>query len=367
MKILIIGGLASSLINFRKELILNLKKNNHSVLTCAGEIDENTKNELSKLKIDYESYYINRHSISILNNLYTFIGIYKIINKFKPNIIIPYTIKPVIFSSIIARYMGIKIYPIITGLGYIFLTNKLYVRFFLKKVIKFLYKISFKKTEIVFFQNKDDHLYFKNNKIISMQTRSIITGGSGVNLERFQFTEINKKNYSFLMVSRLLPEKGVIEYLNVAKKLKKKFPNLIFNLIGSFEKNNSSNHYISKLITESSVNYLDYKKDVRPFIKKCSVIVLPSYREGMPRTILEGMAMGRAIITTDVPGCRDTVIDGYNGYKIQKKNELELEEAILKICDFKKIQEMGRNSREIAIKKFDVNVVNNLIISQIVL
>ena len=125
--------------------------------------------------------------------------------------------------------------------------------------------------------------------------------GSGVNLNHFNYIKMNLKKFSFLMISRLLPEKGVIEYLHVVRKLNNKYNNMHFTLLGNFENGHHKNDLISKLIKESRVEYVKYKKDIRPYINKSNVIVLPSYREGMPRSVLEGMSMGRAIITTEFP------------------------------------------------------------------
>lgn len=365
MKVLLIGSFPKSLINFRRELIINIKNNKHNILTCAGELDKDTKLELDLLGVKYQSYKINRHSLGLISNLKSFYNILKIIKKFKPDIIISYTIKPVIYVCFISKILKLNNYPIITGLGYSFSSNKIFVRLFLRKFIIFLYKLALRTPKKIFFQNSDDIKYFMKNKIISKKNKVINTMGSGVNLKHFYYSDIKNNNFTFLMISRLLPEKGIEEYLKAAKNLKSLNSNLHFMLLGDYETNHPKNTFISDLIAESNVEYISYQKDVRPFILKASVIVLPSYREGMPRTILEGMAMGRAIITTDVPGCRDTVINDYNGYLIHHKDIKQLEEAMLKICDYNTLKKMGRNSRNIVEKKFDVNIVNELIINEI--
>ena len=365
MKVLLIGSFPKSLVNFRKELILEIKKRKHTILTSAGNTDNETEKELENLDIKFKPYKISRHSINLINNLVSFYQIYQIIKSFKPDVVISYTIKPVIFISLISKLYNFRNFPMITGLGYVFISKKLFVKIFLKKLVSFLYKIGLTNAEKIFFQNYDDLNYFLQNNIISKKNYTVNTFGSGVNLKHFYYSKMSTDKHSFLMISRLLPEKGIFEYLNAVKKLKINYNKMEFTLVGNYEDNHPKNKAINQLIRESKVNYIKYKKDIRPLIEKHNVIVLPSYREGMPRTLLEGMAMGKAIITTDVPGCKETVKNGYNGYLIKQGDVKDLEKAILKICDFVKLKKMGKNSRTIAEKKFDVNFVNDLIVNEI--
>ncbi|MEL0208482.1 MAG: glycosyltransferase family 4 protein, partial [Gammaproteobacteria bacterium] len=241
---------------------------------------------------------------------------------------------------------------------------------YLKKLFFWVYRKFIIKADCIFFQNRDDLKSFKNLNFIGENQQTLIVPGSGVNLKYFSFSDLpNINKLSFLMISRLLIDKGVIEYLDAAKHFINSYPRITFHLLGWGEENaNSISRKDFKEINEQkNINLIDTVDDVRPVIRSSHVLVHPSYHEGMPRSVLESMSMGRPIITTNAPGCRDSIIDGYNGYLVNARDSQSLIKAIAKIISSpSKLKNMSHNSRKLAEQKFDVRIVNKLIIDKII-
>ena len=253
----------------------------------------------------------------------------------------------------------------ITGLGYSFVELDSFKRKGLNKLVCFLYKCSLYFNQIVFFQNQDDQLLFKDKNIIN-NIQSIVINGSGVNLMHFYYSESYPETLTFLMIGRLLKDKGIYEYIEAAKQIKAIYSKITFNLVGWIDNNPSSisAEELKAWCDEGLVNFLGKLDDVRDSLKTCSVFVLPSYREGTPRSVLEAMSMGRSVITTDAPGCRDTVVHGENGYLVSVKSVDQLVETMKKFIDDPILMhDFGKKSREIAEEKYDVYKVNDFIIS----
>jgi len=226
-----------------------------------------------------------------------------------------------------------------------------------------LYRHSLNLNHKVFFQNPDDREDFVRYRIFDKAEDSVFINGSGVNVERFKNMSY-PDNISFLLTARLIKPKGVMEYLQAAKSLKSKYPNVRFSLVGWFDNKSDGldRESLQEYIDQNIVEYLGKLDDVRPALAECSVFVLPSYREGTPKSVLEAMACGRAIITTDAPGCRETI--DRNGYLIPVRDPVALSEAMEKfILEPELVEEMGRQSRQLAEDKFSVDKVNNVILN----
>jgi glycosyltransferase involved in cell wall biosynthesis len=363
MKILIIGGYGPSLINFRGPLLKAFIKEGHEVFTAAPADDAGTAATLEKSGVSYTPVHINRTGMNPADDLRTLIDIWKTVRRIKPDKILCYTIKPVIYGSIAAALAGHReIYSMITGLGYAFgQTSGL--RGLLFRLVKSLYKLSLGLNKAVMFQNPDDKKLFTDLGIISGNKKAVVTNGSGIDLKHFELTAQPAGETVFLCLSRLLKEKGVCEYAQAAIKLKREFPEVRFRLVGPHDKGPDS-------IPEEKINSWKTSglecpgevQDVRPEIASACVYVLPSYREGTPRSVLEAMSMGRAVITTDVPGCRETVVEGLNGFLVPARDIDSLAEAMKKFIANKNLVEiMGRQSRALAEKKYDVTKVNKTI------
>ncbi len=351
-----------------------IKKKN--VVYCAAPNFKNNRKILTKLRLMGAkpiSIELNRQGLNPIQDLISWILISIKIYKIKPDLVIPYTVKPVIYSGFAIRFLNqfnrskIKFYPLITGLGFAFTKREgttLHKIFSL--IIKIMLKESLKVSDTIIFQNPDDIHFFKENKFISEKIKTARVFGSGVNLETYPAKEIPKSK-NFLMVARLNEDKGVREYLAAANLIKKIYPKIIFELAGGFDdhpyslKKDELQFYLSKGI----IKYLGELGSINDALERSTFFVLPSYREGTPRSVLEAMATARPIITTDVPGCRETVINGHNGFLVKHKDTDSLYRAMLKIlnCSDDEIKLMGDNSLNIAKKKFDVHKVNKTLLS----
>lgn len=364
MKILIIGGYGPSLINFRGPLLQALVADGHEVFAAAPQDGIDVASALENWGVKYVPVPINRTGMNPLHDGRSLIKLWKTAKKINPDRVLCYTIKPVIYGSMATRLAGVEnVYSMITGLGYAFgkTSGK---RGMLFKLVKLLYRTSLALNTAVMFQNPDDMNLFKELGIISKNKNTVITNGSGIDLEHFALKPPKKENpITFLCLSRLLREKGVREFAEASMLLKKEYPEVQFRLVGPHDHGPDS---ISDSELESwraaGVDCPGGVSDVRPEISAASVYVLPSYREGTPRSVLEALSMGRPVITTDAPGCRETVISGKNGYLIPVRDVQALAEAMKNfIKDPGLIAEMGHESRVLAEKKYDVNKVNKTI------
>jgi len=361
MKIIIVGALPESLINFRGELIKEFINLGHEVIAMAAHTDKDTTNRIEQLGCKYIPYTVARNSTNPLSDLKTFFAIFKVLKNETPDKIIAYTIKPVIWSGISARFFSkIEFYALITGLGFAFQPGNL-KRKLVKLVATTLYKVSLAAAKKVIFQNNDNMQTFITNKIIT-QAKSHVINGSGVNLKHFQYSPLpENSNFTFLTIARLLGDKGLREYVAAAKIVTQKYKNINFKILGP-EDPSPDGIGLEEVYSwqeQGSVEYLGNTADVRPFISQCDIFVLASYHEGLPRTVIEAMAMGRAIITTNVPGCRDTVQEGVNGFLVNKEDAHDLANKMLWFIENKeKIITMSHNSLALAQEKYDVKKIN---------
>ena len=364
---LIVGSFAESLINFRGHLIVALQVKGLQLHVAApGLVAGNkTYSRLQAMGVCVHDVALSRKGINPFSDLQTFFSLYKLIKKIRPDYILCYTIKPVIYGTLSAWLLGISNrFALITGLGYAFqdVGNHKYLKYFIQRV--YGYVIS--KATKTFFQNPDDQILFKSRGLISKYSSSCIVNGSGVDLDYFDVVPF-PEGINFLMISRLLGNKGVREFVAAAKKVNAVFPEVRFTLVGWLDKGADAirQSELDGWVESKSIDYLGAMADVRPAIGASNVYVLPSYREGTSRTILEAMAMGRPIITTDVPGCRDAVIEGYNGTLVCAKSIDDLVEAMTKfILNPHLIHRMGAHSRKLSIQKYDVHKVNDFMLRE---
>ncbi len=357
MKILILGTVPNDLLNFRADLIKDFKKKGYEVTASSSSLDSKSIIHMNKLDISYEQIFLNRHGLNFTGDIRTLFDLLNLQKKQKPNLVLAHGIKLVIWGGISARIRGIPFYALITGLGFAF-QGVSFRRKLLTKLVSFLYRIALKDSKAVIFQNQDNRDLFIEKGIVNPLITHIVDG-SGVDIEKYNFSKQPDTDVSFLLVSRLLGEKGLREYAAAAKIVKNKFPKAQFELVGSEDESLDA---ISIEEVNSWSNYVDYKgstNDVRPFIKKCHVYVLPSYHEGLPRSTLEAMSMGRPVITTNAVGCKETVDDGINGFIVPVRSIKTLANKMIWFIENRdKIKIMGEQSREIVENKFDVRIIN---------
>jgi glycosyltransferase involved in cell wall biosynthesis len=365
MKILVLSSHTESLFWFRMDMMKDFIKLGHKVIAIGSEPENEWKSKFQKFGIEYKQIFVERNGMNPLKDFKTLISIYQLIKLEKPNKIFAYQAKTIVYGSIAAKLNGITdFFPLIAGLGSIFrgqgFKNKV-----IKTVMKIEYWLALKNSKKVFFQNLDDKNEFIKYGLLK-EVKAVIINGSGVNIEKFKPTELPEEP-AFLFIGRLIKDKGIIEYLEACKKVKQLFPEIRCLLVGPFDTNPSAlkkedlTHY-----TESGIiEYFGEQKDVRPYISQCSTFILPSYHEGTPKTVLEAMSMGRSIITTDAPGCKETVVDGINGYIVKVRDIQTLYNKMIYMISNKDVyKSMGAKSSKIARTKYDVRIINQTIINE---
>jgi glycosyltransferase involved in cell wall biosynthesis len=284
-----------------------------------------------------------------------------LIREERPDVIISYTIKPVIVSALAGRAERVPtIVSLITGAGYPFGSGRELKRLLSRMAAIVLYRAAFARSDVVIFQNPDDARDFRRMHILPPGKRTEVVNGSGVDLDRFALTQL-PPGPSFLMIARLVKDKGIREFADAAKRLKAEHPEVPIALVGPFDPSPDSltRPELDELV-RCGVDYKGALADVRPAIAESAIFVLPSaYREGTPRSVLEAMAMGRAIITTDMPGCRETVTEGENGFLVAPRDADALYRTMMRFVDEPSlIPAMGAASRRLAERKYDVRQVN---------
>ena len=373
MKVLIIGNLAASLVRFRGDMILDLIGNGYDVHVSAPDIhnDPSANAWFRKCGVAVHELEFNRVGGGIFENALSFFRALKVIRGINPDCLFVYTIKPVLFGLLASFILGVRVrIALVNGLGSLFSDEGAKLGKIKLLLFRFVYGLALKSGSFVFTQNSDDRDYLLENEYLVDPNKSAVVNGSGVNLNHFSFMPVaSQPPVKFLMISRLLVQKGVREFVKTAEALRDKEFDVEFHLVGGLDENPDCISYEEVAGWSGNVAFFYHGEvdDVRPFLEQCHVFVLPStYREGVPRTILEAMAVGRAIVTFDLPGCRETVIDGVNGFLVSPYKQGGLECALMNFlhCD-QLAKSMGAASRALAAEKFDVRVVNKKIISKL--
>ena len=369
MKFLMISSFLPSVLNFRGKLLEAIQTKGYEIHIMVPEL-VNFQEEYQKLiALGYQVHEIpmQRTGTNPLADLKLLKNMYQQIRQIQPDVVLSYTIKPVIYGTLAAGLAKVpKRFALITGLGYAFQNVETAKRSIFQKLVHGLYAQALKYAHKVFFQNPDDLKLFEDMHLLEANKPAVVVNGSGVNVQDFEVMPlpINEQGgvkASFLLIARLLGDKGIREYMAAARSIKAQYPEAEFHLVGWMDDNPSaiSQQELETWVNDKIVNYWGKLSDVRPAITASSVYVLPSYREGTPRTVLEAMAMGRAVITTDAPGCRETVSHGVNGYLVAVKSVDQLVQSMQYFIEDPKLMiSMGQRSREIALNKYDVHQVN---------
>ena len=365
MRFLLVAGFADSLIVFRKPLIEALLSKGLTVHVAAPELTANAEvmAELNKLGVVAHDIPMQRTGMNPITDLGAVLALWQLMRRIKPQYVLGYTIKPVIYGTLAAWLALVpKRFALITGLGFAFMGEEDGQRSKVRALVQGLYRTALKRNHTVFFQNPDDEALFRQLNILSSATQSCVVNGSGVDVAQFEVAPLSTERAPrFLLIARLLGDKGVREYVQAAQQVKLRYPEAQFDLVGWIDANPNTitRPELDSWIAAGTINFLGRLSDVRPAIAESSVYVLPSYREGTPGTVLEAMAMGRAVITTDAPGCRETVLDGDNGFLVPVKDTDALAQAMLRFIEQPElIAQMGQRSRSIAEEKYDVHKVN---------
>ncbi len=364
MKIVVVASLTKSLINFRRALLEDLVKTGADVVACAPEEDAEIIRMLAERGVRFRKVEMARASTDPVEDLKTLGALYRIFRTERPDIVLAYTQKPIIYGGLAARLARIrKFYAMQSGLGFTFSEEN--ANGLLRRLVALLYRAGIKRADAVFVFNSDDEAEMRRQGIIIDQ-RVIVVPGSGVDIAEYGASPAPAGPPVFLIVARLMRDKGHYEFVEAARRVKRRWPEARFQILGPFDANPASIDAgdLEQWKAEGVVDYLGETSDVRPFLAASSVFVLPSYhREGLPRSILEAMSTGRAIITTDMPGCRETVEDGVNGFIVPPKDPATLAAAMERfLIEPGLVAKMGSASRARAETKFDVRIVNALLL-----
>ncbi len=365
-KILISANVVFTIANFRQELIKFLLEHDYEIICVANNDDLSVSSTkiLNSLNVKYVQVNISRKGLNPLEDFKYMIELIKIYKKEKPDIVLHFTIKPNIYGTIAAKFAGVKSINTINGLGSAIIKDN-----FLSNILKYLYKFSLKFSSRVLFQNNDDKDFFISNNLVNKEKVSIVPG-SGVDTKLFSecFSSTNK--FTFLLVSRLLKDKGIYEYIDAIKELKLKYKEVVFLLGGQFDSGNPSaieKDEIKNWENSGLIKFIGKTDKIEDFFKICDVVVLPSYREGLSRLLIEASSASKPIIAANVAGCKEVVEDGVNGFLCEVKNSESLKNSIEKmiLLDQDTLMNMQQSSKRIAREKFDKDIVNKIYLSEI--
>jgi glycosyltransferase involved in cell wall biosynthesis len=357
MKIAIVLNTSWNIYNFRMNFVKSLLAKGYEVHTIAP-VDEYTHQLVAAGCIHHNVKMDSRGANPIKDTalIFELFGIYKAL---RPDVILHYTIKPNIYGTLAAAMLRIPVMNNVCGLGTAFLKNDL-----ISAVAIFLYKLSFRFSKKVFFQNPDDRNLFIDKKLVKEHQVDLLPG-SGIDLKRFQPASRQKnEKFTFLLISRLITDKGVLEYIQAIRKLKDSGIQAKFQVLGAIDeehKRGIKEATINRWISEDLIEYLGTTDDVRTYINKADCIVLPSYREGTPRTLLEAASSSKPIIATNVPGCNNVVINNYNGLLCRMKDHDDLADKMkeMSLLTTEQLEEFGRNGRRKMEAEYDESVVIN--------
>ena len=326
MKIAISINTSWNIFNFRKGLIKELQKKGHEIYAIAP-YDEYTI-LLENEGVNYIPISINSKGTDIRQDIYLLREYYRIFKRIKPDLYLSYTIKPNIYGTYAAKVLGISVINNLSGLGTLFIKKSIstYISYL-------LYKLAFLKSDWVFFQNPDDLSIFLKKKLINKKRTSILPG-SGVNLEVFNFERTKNLGKRVLFVGRLIGDKGIREFFEAGKLIRDIYPDVKFQIVGELGYDNKTaltKHELEEWLKLPQFEYIGKSDDMSSILKETDIMVLPSYREGLSKSLIEACAMRLPIVTTNVPGCRDVVEDGYNGYLCAPKDANHLMKKIMNI------------------------------------
>ncbi|MBO6553318.1 MAG: glycosyltransferase family 4 protein [Roseitalea sp.] len=358
-KILFVVAHAPSLINHRWSLMCALIAQGHELVVCAPDIADDIRRRIVAIGAAVVETPISRTGLNPLADLRYMWLLIRLLERHNPDLLITFTIKPNIWGAFAGHRVGVPSIAMVTGLGYAFTDSGSFRQMATGAIARLLYRRATGRNRYVVFQNVDDREYFVRTGCLTDSGKAVITNGSGVDIAHYAPAALPAEPV-FLSIARLLRNKGVREYAEASVALKRSHPHARFLLVGNWDEGpdgiepSAMGRWVA-----GGLEHLGPTDDVRPAIAKSNVFVLPSYREGTPKVVLEAMSMGRSVITTDAPGCRETTIDGANGFIVPVRDTETLLERMRQLADDPALREaFGRQSRQIAEAKYDARLVN---------
>jgi len=363
-KVILVANSTWNIYKFRLNVLNRILQEGHEV-TVIAPVDEYLEYKENYPEVRHVALKtLGRDSTNPFKDLLLIIELFRKYKWLKPDLIVHFTNKPNIFGGIATKLAGKKSIAVVTGLGYSFIREG-----FLTKIVQLLYRFAGRFHRKFIFENKDDQALFVDLKIVNKEN-AVSVKGCGVDTDYYTpFPNGQLKDeVVFTFIGRLLHDKGIIEFMEAAKEVKAKNKNAKFVVIGEFDQNNPSTierDSFAKWVEDGIIDYKGFVKDIRPHIANSDCIVLPSYREGMPRTLLEGMAMGKGLIASDVPGCRETIEEGENGFLVKMQDSKSLSKAIEKFIDmpYEQRKRMGDKGRQMSVDEYNDKLIANQIYS----
>jgi glycosyltransferase involved in cell wall biosynthesis len=368
MKILILASLAMSLVRFRGKLLEELVAAGHQVLACAPDANEAVIAELAHMGIGFRRTPMARAGLNPFQDLATLGHYVSLLKRERPDAVIAYTQKPIIYGGLASRLVPTQFHVIMSGLGYVY-SSEADHRKLLRNIVSRLYRAAVRRAATVFVFNGDDRRMMLEHGIITEDHHVVQVPGSGVDTIHYAAAPLPDGPPCFLMMGRLMRDKGVGDFVEAARRVRARLPEAKFMLLGRAETENPTGYSAAEVEAwsrEGLIEHIPETDDVRPYLARCHAFVLPSYyREGLPRTILEALATGRPVITCDLPGCRDAVQAGNSGWLVPPKAPDELAEAMLRIAgDRHRMERMSAFARSSAEALYDVRKVNALLLRE---
>ncbi|MBF7683424.1 glycosyltransferase family 4 protein [Acinetobacter sp. B5B] len=359
--------------NLRADLLADLAEKSYQIHVLAPNITDCPREQAYFKQLGYHihPYFLKKTGTNPIHDSQTIFSLYQQLKRIQPHKVLSYTIKPAMYGTLAAYMAGVaERYILLSGLGYAFQTTHTGYFKYIKKIFDRLFRFSLSKATRVIFQNSDDLALIEQLGHLNNVSTGVVSG-SGVNMNHFSrqpLVQDHLKNNLpvFVMIARLLRDKGIYEYMEAVQHIKKTYPDAVFHLVGWIDQNPEAIHtsLLDDWIDEGLINYWGKLDDVRSVIAQSNIMVLPSYREGTPRSVLEAMAMGRAVITTNAPGCKETIVDGVNGYQVSVGSANDLAQAMQKIIiQPHDITRMGQASYDMVKTRYDVNLVNQHMIA----
>ena len=365
-RVAIVAHYAPSVALFRGALIRALVRQDIQVWVLAPDFTPTTRNQVALLGGQPADYFLNRTGANPFHDIRSVVSLRSCLRHCQPQAVLAYGIKPVVYGMLAAQSLNIsRRIALITGLGYAFTQPSGAKGALVHLAARTLYRLALQASHTVLFQNPDDLRAFAERGIVS-PNKALVVGGTGVDLEEFAAHPPTLEPITFTLAARLLREKGIVEFAEAAQRIKQRYPNTRFLLLGGMDTNPGAlrEHEVRQWAEAGILEWHGHVPDVRPYFAQTSVYVLPSYREGVPRSTQEAMAMARPVITTDAPGCRETVVDGVNGFLVPPRDVDALVRAMERfILQPELIITMGQASRKLAEERFDVHKINQRILA----
>lgn len=368
MKVLVLSSLAWSLVNFRGQLILDLKRAGHDVTVCAPDADPIVLDWLAARAVTFRLTPMDRAGSNPLTDLATLARYVMLMLRLRPDTVIAYTQKPIVLGGIASRLARVpRLFVLMSGMGYVF-SDAAADRHRLRALVSRLYRTAVRRARAIFVFNDDDRAQMLAHRIIGPDHYVVQVPGSGVDIGHFTAQPLPDGPPTFLMIARLMRDKGIAEFVAAARMVRQAIPEARFRLVGRPEDANPtglSAAEVAAWVREGVIEHIPETRDVRPYLAAAHAFVLPSYyREGLPRTLLEALASGRPIITTDLPGCREPVAPGRNGWLVPPRDAPALAAAMIRtVAERTRLEHMAEAARRTAVERYDVVRVNRQLLS----